>query len=258
MDRLDAQLLLSHATGLSRTQLMAQGERLLTPEQAHQASSLLSRRAGGVPLAYLVGRREFHGLMLHITPDVLDPRPDTETLADWAIDRLSARQAAGWALDLGTGSGAIALAMKAAHPGWTVHATDASASALEVARLNAQALGLDLHFHLGPWWAPLGGQRFDVVASNPPYIAEDDPHLKALRHEPLGALVSGPDGLQDLRAIISEAPRHLQPDGWLLLEHGHEQGPSVAALMHAAGFIEVAHRRDLAGHTRCTGGRLAG
>ena len=254
--RLDALLLLAHATGQSRTALIAHGEQPLSPQARDRLQALLQRRAEGVPMAYLLGRREFHGLVLRITPEVLDPRPDTEVLVDWALERMGAPL--GSVVDLGTGSGAIALALKAARPLWAVQATDASSAALAVARGNARDLGLDLLTSEGRWWEPLAGQRFHLAVSNPPYIAQDDPHLAALRHEPLTALTSGPDGLQDLRAIIAGAADHLHPGGWLLLEHGHDQAQAVAGLLRDAGFQAIDHRQDLAGHTRCTGGRLAG
>ncbi len=275
--RLDALLLLGHVTGLARTELIAHGDRVLDEAQARTLGELLARRADSVPMAYLLGRHEFHGLMLQVTPAVLDPRPDTETLVDWALELMEASSVGGAdrgagsgtpprrALDLGTGSGAIALALKAARPDWEVHACDASPPALEVARGNALALGLPLHLHEGSWWTalhdppPLGGPglRFDVAVGNPPYLAPDDPHLQALRHEPHQALVAADAGLADLHAIIDGAAAHLNPGAWLLLEHGHDQAAAVAQRLKAAGFEGVAHRRDLAGHTRCTGGRLA-
>lgn len=223
---------------------------------------MVGRRVNGVPLAYLLGHREFHGLRLGVTPAVLDPRPDTETLVDWALDiaagmTRSSLQAPAQAIDLGTGSGAIALAFQAARPDWRVCATDVSLQALAVAQGNATALGVGVEFRAGHWWDAVPQRRFDLALSNPPYIAENDPHLPALIHEPITALVSGPDGLHDLRQIIAGAPTHLRPGGWLLLEHGHDQAEAVAACLTAAGFTAVSHRQDLAGHRRCTGGCLA-
>ncbi len=258
LDRLDALLLIGHVLQRDRTWLIAHGEQVLTSKETVAISDLMSRRSTGVPLAYLLGRHEFHGLMLRVTPDVLDPRPDTETLVDWALGLIPSADARLRVLDLGTGSGAIALAIKSSRPACEVHATDASPSALAVAQGNAQTLGLAVAFHEGSWWNAVPAGRFDLVLSNPPYIAEDDPHLYALVHEPRSALVAPEDGLGDLRCIIEGAPARLQPGGWLLLEHGHTQGGAAADLMARAGFVDVGHRHDLAGHVRCTGGRLAG
>jgi len=259
LQRLDALLLLAEAMQRSRTWLISHGEHALTHSESSVALALFQQRAEGVPMAYLLGRREFHGLMLRVTPDVLDPRPDTETVVDWALEIMTSDfrgRAPLRLLDLGTGSGAIALALKAAFPTSEVHACDASAAALEVARGNASALGLPLTLHAGHWWDAVPGLRFDLAVGNPPYIREDDPHLAALVHEPLSALVAAEEGLADLGAIIRSAPAHLVPGAWLLLEHGHDQAPAVAARFERAGFVEIDHRRDLAGHTRCTGGRL--
>lgn len=263
--RLDAMLLLGEAVQQSRTWLIAHSEYALTPIEAQQATHWLHQRAQGVPLAYLLGRREFHGLMLQVTPAVLDPRPDTETLVDWALEVWPDAEPTGGpsspsrplrVLDLGTGSGAIALALKAAHPLAQVHACDASPAALEVAQNNATSLGLPLTFHTGHWWGAVHGLRFDLAVANPPYIREDDPHLPALVHEPASALVAGQQGLADLWSIIEAAPAHLEAGAWLLLEHGHDQASAVAQVLVEAGFVDIAHRHDLSGHTRCTGGRL--
>jgi release factor glutamine methyltransferase len=181
------------------------------------------------------------------------PRPDTETLVDWALEVLRDRPAP-QVVDLGTGSGAIALAIKSRRPDAQVLATDRSAAALEVAAANARMLNMDIALHEGVWLAGIG-QRFDLIVSNPPYIAERDEHLPNLVHEPLGALAAGPDGLADLRAIVAQAPSHLMPGGWLLLEHGHDQCRAVAALLAEAGFEAIAGRRDLAGIVRCSGGQ---
>jgi release factor glutamine methyltransferase len=190
-----------------------------------------------------------------VSPGVLVPRPDTETLVDWALslmpDKLPCR-----VLDLGTGSGAIALALQHQRPQAEVTAVDASQDALAVARANARQLGLSVHFEHGSWFEPVASQRFDLIVSNPPYIADGDHHLAALRFEPLSALTSGPDGLDDLRQIVAEAPAHLAPGGWLLLEHGFDQHEAVQALLRSAGFAEVSTRHDLGGQPRCTGGRL--
>ncbi len=254
--RLDAQLLLGHALGLSRTALLAHCERALTANEAESAQALFERRQEGVPVAYLVGQREFHGLTLRVDRHVLDPRPDTETLVDWALE--CASSSVGTLIDLGTGSGAIALAFKARRAQWSVHASDASPQALAVARANAQALALEIEFHAGSWWSAAQGRRFALAVSNPPYIAEDDPHLQSLRHEPRMALVAQEHGLADLQAIIVGAHGGLEPGGWLLLEHGCDQAQAVGQMLARADFRDITHRKDIAGHTRCTGGRLAG
>lgn len=254
VDRLDTQLLLAHRLGRSRAWLLAHDEDLLDAATAERFTADLARRAAGVPFAYLVGEREFHGLMLRVTPDVLVPRPDTEVLVDWALALLPAGAPARVA-DLGTGSGAIALAVKNGRPHAAVTATDRSAAALAVAADNAHRLGLDIEFVHGAWWQPLAGRRFDLVLSNPPYIAGADPHLAALAHEPRGALTPEGDGLDALRAIVVGAAAHLEPGAWLLLEHGYDQAEDVQALLAAAGFGEIATRHDLGGQARCTGGR---
>lgn len=257
VERLDAQLLAGHVLQCSRSWVVAHGDEALSDETAVRLRTLLQQRARGVPLAYLTGEKEFHGLRLRVTADVLDPRPDTETLVDWALELMNARPA-GAALDLGTGSGAIGLALKARQPAWEVHASDASEAALAVARSNARLLGLEVNFHAGSWWQAVPGRSWDLAVSNPPYIAEGDAHLAGLVHEPRSALVAGADGLDDLRALVAGAPAHLRAGGWLLVEHGFEQGEAVGGLLRAAGFSEVGHRQDLSGHVRCTGGRLAG
>jgi release factor glutamine methyltransferase len=259
LDRLDAQLLLGHVLGQPRSWLLAHGEETLASASADRLAALVERRAAGVPIAYLIGQKEFHGLMLNVDARVLVPRPETELLVDWALERLRgdlARIARPAVVDLGTGSGAIALAVKHGHGLADVVAVDRSAEALDVARRNAQDLGLDVELALGSWWQPLNGRRFDLALSNPPYVAGDDPHLKALRHEPDLALTPGPIGLEALTAIVGSAASHLNAGGWLLLEHGHDQGPAVAELLVARGFEAVETRCDLAGQARCTGGRL--
>jgi release factor glutamine methyltransferase len=197
------------------------------------------------------------GLPLRVTADVLVPRPDTETLVDWAREHLRAGLGgpAPRVADLGTGSGAIALAIQQAHPAAQVIAVDVSAAALAIARHNATALGLSLRFAHGDWWQALPGERFDLVVSNPPYIAEGDPHLAALAHEPITALTSGPDGLDAIRQIVAGASAHLAAGGWLVFEHGHDQADAVQALLRHHGFEGVESRRDLAGMARGTGGR---
>jgi release factor glutamine methyltransferase len=259
VERLDAQRLLQHLLQQGRAWLLAHDDAQLTEPQAAAWHALLARRVAGEPLAYLTGEREFHGLPLQVSPAVLVPRPDTETLVDWALELLAGPLAAEpqpAVADLGTGSGAIALAVKHRNPRTQVHASDASAAALAVAQGNGQRLGLAVSWHLGSWWQPYAGQRLMLALSNPPYIEGGDPHLPALRHEPLSALVPpGGDGLASLREIVAGAPQHLAPGGWLLLEHGFDQADAVAALLREAGFTEVQHRTDLGGHRRCTGGR---
>ncbi|HQC98593.1 MAG TPA: peptide chain release factor N(5)-glutamine methyltransferase [Aquabacterium sp.] len=257
IDRLDAQWLLGHLLAHDSAWLLAHGDDALPEEQATAYADLCRRRAAGEPLAYLVGEAGFHGLTLRVTPDVLVPRPDTETLVDWALDLLPTLGGDHpHVLDLGTGSGAIALAVAHRHAAAAVTATDLSPAALAVAQGNAQALGLALRWAQGAWWQALPADaRFDLVLSNPPYIAGGDPHLPALRHEPLLALTPGGDGLDALRVIVAGAPAHLAPGGWLLLEHGWDQAPAVAALLADAGFEAIDHRRDLGGQARCTGGR---
>jgi release factor glutamine methyltransferase len=259
LDRLDAQLLLARTVQHPRAWLMAHEEATLSDAQQARFAAECQRRAEGEPLAYLLGEREFHGLMLRITPDVLIPRPDTETLVDWALEVLTgplAGETAPHLADLGTGSGAIALALKHGHPGARVSAVDLNAAAVELARANAAAHRLEIEFMVGDWWLPLAGRRFHLVLSNPPYVAEADPHLLALRHEPLQALSPGGNGLSALEHIVRRAPQHLLPSGWLLLEHGHEQAEAVGRALGSAGFTSVRTRVDLAGRPRCTGGRL--
>lgn len=262
LDRLDAQMLLLHALGRSphdRAWLIAHDGDPLPPGAAARWQTLLQRRQTGEPVAYLLGEKEFGGLSLQVDARVLVPRPDTEVLVEWALDGLPPPGApAPRLLDLGTGSGAIALAVASRRPDVQVTATDASADALAVAQANAQRLGVPVRFAHGAWLAAVPGERFDVIASNPPYIAEGDQHLAALTHEPIGALTAGPDGLDDLRRIVSDAPAALAPGGWLLLEHGHDQAAAVRALLGVRGFQDVASRPDLSGIARCSGGRWPG
>ena len=257
VDRLDAELLLARLFERPRTWLIAHDEAALQEIRSAQWQQWLARRADGEPLAYLLGEKEFAGLMLRVDPDVLVPRPDTEVLVDWAVAILRRRESrTARVADLGTGSGAIALAIKATLPGLDVLATDASAAALEVARGNARRHALTVEFVESSWWQALAGRRFDLVVSNPPYVAGDDPALAALRHEPLAALTPGGDGVAALAEIIGGAVPHLHPDGWLLLEHGFDQGARVRDMLVGAGFSMVETRRDLAGLERVTGGQL--
>jgi release factor glutamine methyltransferase len=254
IDRLDAQLLLAHRLGRPREWVIAHDDAALPAGDVRQLADLFARRADGEPLAYLVGEREFRGLLLHVGPDVLVPRPDTETLVEWALERLSPASAAAVA-DLGTGSGAIALALARQRPAARITAVDASRAALAVAQGNGEQLGVAVEWLASDWFAALDGRRFALIVSNPPYVAAGDLHLAALAHEPIAALTAGSDGLDALRQIVAHAPRHLDPGGRLLLEHGHEQAPAVAELLAVAGFDELSTRRDLAGRPRCSGGR---
>jgi release factor glutamine methyltransferase len=255
LDRLDAQMLLLLALGRDmnhRAWLMAHDTDPMPTDAAGRFVDLVRRRLAGEPVAYLAGEKAFFGLHLRVDARVLVPRPDTETLVQWALDALPATPAR--CLDLGTGSGAVALAVKSQRPDVAVTATDASTGALAVARDNAERLGLAVDFFNGSWLQAVPGQRFDVIASNPPYIAEGDHHLVALTHEPISALTAGPDGLDDIRTIVAQAPGALHPGGWLLLEHGHDQAAAVRALLQQRGFEQVGSRTDLAGIERCSGG----
>lgn len=256
LDRLDAQVLLGHRLGRPRAWLLAHDTDAIDASHAAHFVEDIAQRRQGVPVAYLVGEREFHGLALRVNQAVLVPRPDTETLVEWALERLRAVARPGAeVLDLGTGSGAIALALAHACPGAQVTATDASPAALQVALDNARWLGLSIDAREGSWWSAVAGRRFDLVVSNPPYIAEGDPHLPSLRHEPRQALVSATDGLQDLRAIIDGASAHLRPGAWLLLEHGLDQSEPVRRHLADRGFEDIETRLDIEGRPRCSGGR---
>ena len=257
LERIDAQLLLLHVLGrpeAGRAWLLTHDTDALPPAQQQAFDALCARRLAGEPVAYLTGRKEFYGLALQVDARVLDPRPDTETLVDWALEVLGDWPAPR-IVDLGTGSGAIALALQHERPDAQVWAVDASADALDVARANAQRLDLDVRFALGSWLEALApAQVFDMIVTNPPYIAANDPHLTHLTHEPLSALASGSDGLDDIRAIVEQAPARLASGGWLLIEHGWDQAPAVQRLLQTAGFAQVQSRNDLAGIARCTGG----
>ena len=263
LERLDAHLLLLHALGKpagDRAWLLAHDTDELAQSVVEAFGLLVERRAGGEPLAYIVGSKAFFGLLLQVDARVLIPRPDTETLVQWSLDLLltPAMPPMQRILDLGTGSGAIALAiahtLRAANRNARVLAVDASAGALEVARANAQSLGLDVEFVESCWLRQVK-DNFHLIASNPPYIASADTHLAALAHEPLQALAAGADGLEDIRCIIGQAPAHLLSGGWLLLEHGYDQAGRVRELLARRGFEAVQSRRDLAGIERCSGGQ---
>ncbi len=257
--RLDAELLLAHVLDVSRSNVIARDDRVLTPEEQGALAALVARRIAGEPLAYLTGVKEFWSLELEVTPDVLVPRPETELLVEWALSCL--RKQASSVLDIGTGSGALALAIAKEVPAARVTAVDVSPSALAVARRNARRLGIDnVTFAQADLFEALdsrfrGNDGFDVIVSNPPYVAEGDPHLADLKFEPPLALASGADGLDALRVIVAGAPAHLGAGGSLLVEHGATQGPAVRELFARAGFEKVETRRDLAGHERATGGR---
>lgn len=259
IDPADAELLLAHALGKPRAWLFAHARDALCLRDAGAFAALVERREAGEPVAYLTGRRGFWTLELEVDAAVLVPRADTERLVELALERLPADRDLRIA-DLGTGSGAIALALASERPRARVVATDASDDALGVAARNAARLGLDnVVFRSGDWCAPLDGERYHLIASNPPYIAQDDPHLRAgdLRFEPPLALSSGEDGLDAIREIAARSPSHLAPGGWLLLEHGWEQGEAVRALLHEAGFVEVATHRDIEDRDRVTLGRMS-
>jgi release factor glutamine methyltransferase len=247
----EARLLLAAATGFSETAVLAFPEKDLPRESEKSYLEFVSRRAGGEPIAYILGRKEFYGVELLVNPAVLIPRPETELLVDLALQRDFSK-----AVDLGTGCGAIALAVKRNRPRAGVLAVEASAAALQVAKRNAVKLGLEVEFRHGRWFEPVAGERFDLIVSNPPYVAARDPHLAGLRYEPAAALVSGSDGLDAIREIVRQAPAHLVDGGWLLLEHGMGQDAAVRDLLRLAGLEEIATWPDLAGIPRVSGGRI--
>lgn len=256
LDALENRILLCHALGLSRVGLITQSERVLTLDEAARVAALVQRRLDGEPIAYIVGEREFFGLPFKVSPAVLIPRPDTELIVELALERLPQ---GGRLLDMGTGSGAIAVACAHGRRDAQVTALDVSADALAIARANAAANGATVRFLHSDWFAAVAGERFELIASNPPYIASGDAHLGQgdLRFEPTGALTDHADGLSALRTIVAGAPGHLAPGGWLLLEHGYDQAAAVRALLDGRGFLEVQSWRDLAGIERVSGGRLA-
>jgi release factor glutamine methyltransferase len=249
----EARLLLARASGFSEASVLAHPERELPGEAEARFRDFAARRARGEPIAYIVGEREFYGLPLAVTPAVLIPRPETELLVELAL-----RAAFGSALDLGTGSGAVALALKRHRPAARVVAVERSAAALAVAQRNALKLRLDVEIRHGLWFAPVAGERFDLIVSNPPYVKEGDPHLLQgdLRFEPRSALVPGPEGLESIREILRDAPAHLTPGARILLEHGSGQDEEVRSLLRRAGLEDVRSWPDLAGIARVSGGRL--
>ncbi len=263
LPRIDAQMLMLHACGHQghkRAWLIAHSDEQLNADQLAAWHAAVQRRLTGEPIAYIVGYKEFFGLRLAISPAVLDPRDDTETLVDWALELMPSTQSCK-VLDLGTGSGAVALAIAKQRPLAQVTATDASYEALAVARSNAQAHQLAPRFvqadaHHPDWFSQLKGEVFDLIVSNPPYIAQADAHLAALRHEPAMALISGEDGLDAIRSIITHAARHLSEGGHLLLEHGYDQAQAVCRLLASHGFANATTRQDLAGVDRCSGAQL--
>ena len=249
----EARLLLAEVCGFSQASLVASPEREIPFEIQNAFSDFVRRRARGEPVAYILGRKEFYGLDLAVSPAVLIPRPETELLVDLALQRNPCS-----VLDLGTGSGAIALAIKRHRPGARLVAVDSDLSALLTARRNAAKLNLEVDFRHGRWFEPVAGERFDLVVANPPYIAQGDPHLAALRFEPQGALVAGPEGLEAIREIVQRAGSFLRPGGGLLLEHGIGQDAAVRGLLAAAGLESIATWPDLAGIARVSGGKCGG
>ncbi len=255
--RIESQVLLQETLNVNLAWLIAHRHEELECNEYNRFRSLLERRLEGEPIAYILGYKEFYGLKLQVSPATLIPRQDTETLVDLALKKISKVSEVS-ILDLGTGSGAIALAIASQRPNATILATDVSEEALKIAVSNANLLKLEnIRFELGSWLNPTGAERFDFILSNPPYISLGDEHLGSgdLRYEPLGALISGVDGLKDIQAIVNSAADHLNPLGWLMLEHGYKQSEEVADLMAEAGFKSISHERDIAGIPRVTLGQ---
>ena len=254
LDALENRILLCHALHLPRVALITQSERVLTPDEAAHLESLVRRRQDGEPIAYIVGEREFFGLPFKVSPAVLIPRPDTELIVELALERAAPGQRL---LDLGTGSGAIAVALAFTRPSLELTALDVSEEALAIARANAAANGARVRFLRSDWYAALNDERFHLIVSNPPYIVAGDRHLSQgdLRFKPVDALTDHADGLSDLRTIIDGAAPHLEAGGWLLLEHGYDQADAVRAMLKTRGFGQVQSWRDLAGIERVSGGR---
>ncbi len=256
LDRIDAQVLFQHATGLSRAWLIAYGGDAARPEHVAAFAGLVARRLQGEPVAYITGTREFFGRDFRVSPGVLIPRPETELLVELALAR-AGHQAR--VLDLGCGSGCIPVTLKLERPGLQLTAVDISGAALAVAQENARLLGAEIRFIESDWFSALGEEVFDLIVSNPPYIEQNDPHLGQgdLRFEPRHALTDGSDGLEHVRTIVASARLHLVPGGWLLFEHGWDQAGACRELLETSGYAEVQSWRDLAGHERVSGGRLA-
>jgi release factor glutamine methyltransferase len=256
--RLDAELLLCHALHKPRSYLFSHADASVDHEARERFDQFLARRLGGEPVAYITGRKEFWSMSLEVSPDTLVPRPETEHLVELALDKVGSLEAPKLA-DLGTGSGAIALALARELPRSTLIATDKSEEAIGVAMRNAKRLGLaNVEFRQGDWTAPIAGETFDLVASNPPYVRDGDPALRQLRREPLAALAAGPDGLDDIRRLVRDCPSVTRPGGWLLIEHGADQAPTVAKLFAEAGWCDISNATDLAGRPRVTIGRKPG
>jgi release factor glutamine methyltransferase len=257
--RVDAQVLMAHLLGVNRAYLAANPMRVLTESEDARVDLMVAQRAMGQPVAYLVGKREFYSREFEVGPEVLIPRPETETLVEAVLRHSREDGNPASALDLGTGSGILAITLACELPGITVTATDTSPAALATAARNAKALGVVIELLEGAWYAPVPGRRFDVILSNPPYIAAGDPHLAEgdLRFEPPGALTDGsPDGLASIRAIVEGARAHLNPGGRLLLEHGYDQQAAVSKIMAGAGFTGIVSIPDLAGIPRVAGGKI--
>lgn len=246
--RLEAELLLAHHLGVSRTHIITHPEMVLDAHTLDALTSDAKRLCAGEPVAYLLGRREFWGLSFEVTPDVLIPRPETELLVEVAIER-AARESR--VLELGTGSGAIAIALGLERPDLNITAIDNSTAALTIARQNASVLESRVKFAESNWFECVV-EQFDVILSNPPYVDPNDPHLHELRFEPQSALVAGSRGLADLQHIIHSATNHLKPGGWLMLEHGYDQGADIIASLSASGYVQIQAHNDLASHHRAT------
>ncbi len=257
IDRLDARLLLQHATGCSHADLLARPETPVGEPAGRQFSEWVARRAGGEPLAYLLGEAEFRGRVFRVSPEVLIPRPETEELIERALEKLCGLSAPR-VIDLGTGSGIVAISLALECPSASLLAVDLSMAAVAVARHNADRLGAGVEFRVGDWFSPVAGESFDIIVSNPPYVADGDPHLKGdgLPFEPRMALTDGADGLACIRRIVAAAPAHLKPGGWLLFEHGYDQGEASRNLLTAAGFKAASTFNDLAGLDRVSGAHI--
>ena len=255
--RLDAEVLLAHILGAGRVYLISHDDDILTDQQETEFRSVIAKREGGTPIAHLTGSREFWSLSFLVSPATLIPRPDTELLVEWGLSlSFSGRTSV---LDLGTGTGAIACALGHERPTWKVAGTDIRPEAVALARLNVERLSLDnVDIFQSDWFSVLDGQKFDLIVSNPPYIAADDPHLQQgdVRFEPASALVSGLDGMDDIKVIIEQGKDYLNAGGWMGLEHGYDQGDAVRTVFKNAGYSEIETLKDLGGHERISVGRL--